>query len=156
MQTSLLFPASAPAMHTLFIARHAENSRHTYGAFKMTDAANNVAITGYTLEPGGLSGPFHLSGKRLPAGAYRLDWQYIPGEGNRLVLFNGRLPAGRLFQLNHTGALPENKGYLVLSRQPIYEPTNAMGFSARSAGFELEALLRKVGVTEVEVRVTDY
>lgn len=155
MQTSALTLAEVPAVHTLTITRSAENSRHTYGAFRMTDAADNVEVTGYTLEPGGLSGPFHLSGKRLPAGTYKLDWQYVPGEGNRLVLFNAHLNAGQLFQLNSTGALPEEKGYLVLSRLPIYEPTNALVFSARSAGFELESVLRKVGLENVQVHVSD-
>ena len=155
MQTSALTAVEAPAVHTLTITRSAENSRHTYGAFRMTDAAENVEVTGYTLEPGGLSGPFHLSGKRLPSGTYKLDWQYISGEGNRLVLFNEHLPAGELFQLNHTSALPEEKGYLVLSRLPIYEPTNALTFSSRSAGFELESVLRRVGLENVLVHVSD-
>lgn len=146
-------PAAAPV---LTISRTAENSRYTYGVFKLSGAEGHNDVTGYTLEPGGHAGPFHLSGNRLPAGVYKLDWQHIPGEGNRLVLYSEQLQASQQFQLNSTGVLPEDKGYLVLSRQPIFGATNALSFAARDAGFELESVLRKVGVSTVEVHVTDY
>jgi hypothetical protein len=148
--------SDARAIVTLTVKRTAENSRHTYGAFHLDVAGGQKAVTGYTLEPGGLSGPTHLSGNLLPAGTYRLDWQPVPGEGNKLVLFNEHLPRQRQFQLNRAADVQSGSPYLVLSLTPVYSTGEFLQHAARTAGFEVEALLRKHGLDNVVLRIEDF
>ncbi|RFM25592.1 hypothetical protein [Deminuibacter soli] len=149
-------PAEEPKMQ-LHIRRTLENSAHTYGSFTLDDAGNTEqSLSGYSIEPGGLSGPVHLSGKRLPAGVYRLAWEQVAGEGNRLVLYNSLISKSRQVVLGNTGALPEGSTYLVLLQAPGYTAgSGASMHDARALQHRLEARLKTAGVDQVEVHIHD-
>ena len=143
----------------IHIRRNAENSLHTYGSFTLTEpGTDQTALSGYSVEPGGFSGPVHLSGKKLPAGTYRLSWQFIPGDGNRLVLYNAQVPERRQVLLANTGVISEEENsYLVLSATARYHTEGAaMLHSARDMRNKLEAYVRKAGVENVQVQIEDF
>ncbi len=143
----------------IHIKRNAENSLHTYGSFTLNEPGKEYSsLSGYSVEPGGFSGPAHLSGKKLPAGTYRLSWQFIPGDGTRLVLYNAQIAEHRQVLLGNAGIISEEKNsYLVLSGTARYHSESGAALhAARDMRNKLEAYVRKAGVDNVQVQIDDF
>ncbi len=140
----------------IHIKRSTENNLHTYGSFVLKDLSTEQALSGYSVEPGGLTGPMHLSGKRLPAGNYRLAWRFIPGSGNRLVLYNALVKEHQEVLLGNAGTLTGDQPYLALLSAPCYQAgINSSLSDARSVQGKVEALVQKAGVEQVQVQIED-
>jgi hypothetical protein len=143
----------------IHIKRTVENSLHTYGSFTLKEpGTEQTALSGYSVEPGGFSGPAHLSGKKLPAGTYRLSWQFIPGDGNRLVLYNMQVAEHQRVLLGNAGIISEEENsYLVLSATARYHSDGGASLhSARDMRNKLEAYVRRAGVENVQVQIDDF
>lgn len=140
----------------IHIKRSSENNVHTYGSFVLKDSATEQALAGYSIEPGGLTGPLHLSGKRLPAGTYRVSWQFIPGDGNRLVLYNARIGEHRRIVLGNTSAIDAAEGYLALLGAPWHKAGSGNSLNeARAMQSKVETLVQKAGAEQVTVQIDD-
>lgn len=142
----------------IHIKRSSENNVHTYGSFVLKDLNTEQTLSGYSVEPGGLTGPLHLSGKRLPAGSYRVSWHFIAGEGSRLVLYNALVKEHQQVLLGNAGTLTSDQSYLTLLSSPCYQTGVGGGGlgDARSVQSKIEALVRNAGVAQVQVQIDDF